>query len=154
MTAMTERFRTWLACVVGWDFVPIRFINSTPVGTEPHPTRYTRVACATLLLVLSQVSFAADKPTLKVPPGFEVVLFADDDLAHDIQCLTVDARGRITVAGNGEIKFLIDTDGDGIADRAELFATGPSSGVQGMYWHGPELLAVGGDGLTLYRAWP
>lgn len=93
----------------------------------------------------------AAEPMLKAPDGFDVQLFADDDLAHDVHCMTMDSRGRITVAGNGFIKILIDSDADGVADKAELFAEGPAIGVQGMYWHGPDLLAVGGEGLLRFR---
>lgn len=94
--------------------------------------------------------FAADS-ALKAPAGFDVRLFADDDLAHDIHSMTIDSRGQITVAGNGFIKILIDSDADGIADKSKLFAEGPTVGVQGMYWHGADLLAVGGDGLLRFR---
>lgn len=93
----------------------------------------------------------AAEPALKAPAGFNVALFADDDLAHDVHCMTIDSRGRITVAGNGFIKRLIDSDSDGVADKAELFAEGPAIGVQGMYWHGSDLLAVGGEGLLRFR---
>ena len=106
------------------------------------------------MLLGTQVSdrmLVAAEPTLKAPAGFDVKLFADDELAHDIHCMTIDSRGRITVAGNGYIKRLIDSDGDGVADQAELFAEGPAIGVQGMYWHGSDLLAVGGEGLLRYR---
>ncbi len=115
-------------------------------------TRSLVFACAILLWVSlgCGILFAAE-PALKVPAGFDVQLFADDDLAHDIHCLTIDSRGRITVAGNGFIKLLIDSDADGVADKAELFAEGPAIGVQGMYWHGSDLLAVGGEGLLRFR---
>lgn len=93
----------------------------------------------------------AAEPILKAPDGFDVQLFADDDLAHDVHCMTIDSRGRITVAGNSFIKLLIDSDADGVADKAELFAEGPAIGVQGMYWHGPDLLVVGGEGLLRFR---
>lgn len=96
-------------------------------------------------------SLVGAEPALKAPAGFDVDLFADDDLAHDIHCMTIDSRGRITVAGNGFIKILIDADADGVADKAELFTGGPAVGVQGMYWHGSDLLAVGGEGLLRYR---
>ena len=36
---------------------------------------------------------------LLVPEGFSVTLYADDDLAHDIYSLTIDAQGRVVVAG-------------------------------------------------------
>ena len=82
---------------------------------------------------------AADGAAIKAPDGFAVTLFADDDLAHDIHCLTIDSRGRITVAGLGYIKILTDTDADGVADQATLFAEPPPTGVQGMFWHGTPL---------------
>ena len=109
-------------------------------------------ACVLLLLLpLNGGSLLAAEPALKVPVGFDVRLFADDELAHDVHCLTIDSRGRITVAGNGFIKLLIDTDADGVADKAEIFAEGPAIGVQGMYWHGSDLLAVGGEGVLRFR---
>ena len=86
-------------------------------------------ACSLALLLWASLSggrLVAAEPALKAPAGFSVNLFADDDLAHDIHCMTIDARGRITVAGNGFIKLLIDSDGDGLADKAELFAEGPA----------------------------
>ncbi len=109
------------------------------------------VAVCWLTLSLTGVVCAAEAPALKALDGFAVTLFADDELAHDIHCLTIDARGRITVAGNGYIKILKDTDADGIADSATQFADAPATGIQGMFWHGSELLAVGGDGLLRYR---
>ena len=66
---------------------------------------------------------------LRVPDGFEVSLYADDALAHDIFSMTVDARGRVVVAGAGYVKVLHDTDGDGRADRATLFSSLPASGA-------------------------
>ena len=112
------------------------------------------MSCACLLVLWSPSNAnplaAADAP-LKAPAGFDVQLFADDNIAHDIHCLAIDSRGRITVAGNGYIKILIDSDADGVADKAETFAGGPAIGVQGMYWHGSDLLAVGGEGLLRFR---
>lgn len=115
----------------------------------------SRTLCTALAMLLWTSLCAghlvAAEPALKAPVGFEVRLFADDELAHDIHCLTIDSRGRIAVAGNGFIKLLTDSDADGVADKSELFAEGPAIGVQGMYWHGPDLLAVGGEGLLRYR---
>lgn len=88
---------------------------------------------------------------VQVPEGFEVTEFAGDDLAHDIYCLTHDAQGRVVVAGAGYIKTLIDTDGDGRADEAKLFANTPKSGAMGLYFYGRTLLAVGDAGLLRYR---
>lgn len=110
------------------------------------------LACAMLLCTnLRSGLLLAAEPSLKAPAGFDVQLFADDDLTHDIHCLTIDSHGRITVAGNGYIKILSDSNADGVADQSELFAEGPAIGVQGMYWHGSDLLAVGGEGLLRFR---
>lgn len=80
---------------------------------------------------------------LRVPPGFEIVQFADDDLAHNIYSLTIDAAGRVVVAGPNYVKRLLDEDGDGRADRAELFSELPVSGAHGMYFDGPHLICTG-----------
>jgi len=88
---------------------------------------------------------------LRVPKGFEVSRFADDSLAHDIYSMTIDAKGRVVVSGRGYIKILVDSDGDGTADKAVRFADGPKSGAQGMYFFGPDLLCTGDAGLIRYR---
>ena len=88
---------------------------------------------------------------LTVPDGFRAVEFAGDDLAHDVFCITHDAAGRVVVSGPGFVKRLIDDDGDGAADRAEIFADGPETGCQGMYFLGTDLLCVGDGGLLRYR---
>ncbi len=80
---------------------------------------------------------------LRVPPGFEVVQFADDELAHNIYSLTIDAAGRVVAAGPNYVKRLLDEDGDGRADRAELFSELPASGAHGMYFDGPHLVCTG-----------
>ena len=54
--------------------------------------------------------------SLVVPEGFEVTLYADDDLAHDIYSMTIDSRGRVVVAGAGYVRILHDRDGNGAAD--------------------------------------
>ena len=115
----------------------------------------SQVRAVCLLLAIVVTAFgdlcAADRAAIKAPDGFVVTLFADDDLSHDIHCLTIDSRGRITVAGLTYIKILTDTDADGIADSAALFVEPPPTGVQGMFWHGNDLLVVAGEGLLRYR---
>lgn len=93
---------------------------------------------------------AAD-PVLRAPTGFSVRLFADDDMAHDIYCMTVDSRGRVAVSGAGYVRLLHDDDRDGRADRATTFVDGPRTGAQGMYFDGTDLLCVGDGGLLRYR---
>lgn len=94
---------------------------------------------------------AAPSGKVTVPPGFEATVYADDHLAHDIFSMTIDAKGRVVVAGAGYVKVLLDTDGDGVADAARQFADGPKTGAQGMYFHGRDLICTGDGGLLRYR---
>lgn len=88
---------------------------------------------------------------MKVLEGFEVSLYADDDLCHDVFSMTVDAFGRIVVSGPGYVRILHDRDGDGKAEAATQFANGPASGSQGMYFYGRDLICTGDNGLWRYR---
>src|SRR5258707_1156865 len=72
---------------------------------------------------------------LKVPPGFKVTLYADQTLANDIYCMTLDDDGRVIVSSCGWVKRLIDSDGDGRADKSELVAN-TVSGAMGLCWWG------------------
>ena len=82
-----------------------------------------------------------------LPEGFEITLFADDSLAHNIFSLTIDADGHVVVAGPNYVKRLHDDDGDGRADRATLFSERPASGAHGMYFDGNDLICTGDHGL-------
>jgi putative membrane-bound dehydrogenase-like protein len=88
---------------------------------------------------------------LRVPAGFEVVEFADDKLATDIYCLTVDPRGRVLVSGRGYLRFLLDDNHDGRADRAIDFASVPKDGAMGLFWEGKSLYVTGDGGLRRFR---
>lgn len=85
-----------------------------------------------------------------MPEGFEVTLYADDELAHDIYAMTIDAQGRIVVSGAGYVRVLIDSDHDGKADTFSQFSDEPKSGAQGMYFHGRDLICLGDQGLQRY----
>jgi putative membrane-bound dehydrogenase-like protein len=84
------------------------------------------------------------------PDGFTVTHFADDGLASDIYCMTIDSQGRVVVAGRDYIRILVDSDSDGIADKAIDFAPAPPDGVQGMAFDGPHLYCSGGGGIIRY----
>ena len=118
--------------------------------------RRQRSGCCTagaglaFLIFATATSVGADALGLRVADGFEVSLYADDDLAHDIHCLTIDSLGRVVVSGPGYIRILIDQDGDGRADESRTFTATPR-GAQGMYFHGRDLLCSAGDGLIRYR---
>lgn len=83
----------------------------------------------------------------RVPEGFAVSLFADDELAHDIFALTFDAAGRPVVSGPGYVRALLDDDGDGRADRARDLPGAPESGAQGLCFVGGTLYFTGDKGL-------
>lgn len=88
---------------------------------------------------------------ISVPPGFEISLYADDDLAHDIYCMTTDSLGRIVVSGPGYVRILVDSDEDGLAEEARTFADGPKTGAQGMFFLGRDLFCIGDSGLMRFR---
>lgn len=102
-------------------------------------------------VALPLIGRAASSHGFRVPDGFEVSVFAGDDLAHDIFSMTTDREGRIVVASRGWIKTLHDTDNDGVADRAVVFAKFPQSGAQGMYFDDQGLIVSGDRGV---RRWP
>ena len=87
---------------------------------------------------------------LRLPPGFEVTEFAGSDLANDIYTLTIDSKGRVTVAGRGYVRILIDGD-KGKAVRALDFADGPKDGAMGLLWEDDSLFCTGDGGLRRYR---
>ncbi len=106
---------------------------------------------AAALGALGPVAAPADELGIRVPDGFEVSLYADDALAHDIFSMTIDARGRVVVAGRDYVKTLHDDNGDGRADRATLFSSLPASGARGMYFEGPDLICSGDNSVMRLR---
>lgn len=102
-----------------------------------------------IVLSVPQSVRAAEVP-LELPPGFRATLFAADNIAPSVQCMTTDSQGRIVVSGPGYIHTLIDADHDGIAESFEVFANGPASGAQGLCFDGSKLYSVGEDGIMLY----
>lgn len=94
---------------------------------------------------------SVQQPPIQVPAGFQVQHFADDDLAHDIQSMTLNAKGQVVVSGPGYVRTLIDSNQDGIAESYETFAEAPATGAQGMYFMGAHLLCSGDEGLQIFR---
>ncbi|HSI65006.1 MAG TPA: hypothetical protein VLE43_17905, partial [Candidatus Saccharimonadia bacterium] len=72
----------------------------------------------------------------RLPEGFACRLYADDDFAHDISCMTFDSQGRVVVSGPGYIKTLLAEkdapQGAPKAKQAVLFSSVPKSGAQGL----------------------
>jgi putative membrane-bound dehydrogenase-like protein len=104
-----------------------------------HARSIALTAIASICLAataLAQLPPEAELKTLKAPPGFEVSLFASEPLITNPAAIDVDTHGRVWVAeiqwyrGGAKnppadkIKVLEDTDGDGRADKATVFADG------------------------------
>ena len=87
---------------------------------------------------------------LRVARGFRVTQYASSDLANDIYAMTLDTRGNVVVTSQGYIKTLTDTDGDGEADTAKLFAPTPTGGM-GICFDGNDLYFCGDGFLSRYR---
>lgn len=100
----------------------------------------------TLLLLL----VFQEEPGIRLAKEFKATLVSDHALANDVYSMTLDARGRIVVSSQGWVKSLHDDDGDGRADRAELFAALPS-GAMGMSFDGNDLLVSSAGGLHRLR---
>ncbi|MGE3809739.1 MAG: hypothetical protein AB7K24_34160, partial [Gemmataceae bacterium] len=79
--------------------------------------RAARFSCFLILFVMPLLARADSvQHGLRVPDGFEVIEVAADKLANDIYCMTLDPAGRVTVAGAGYLRILVDDDNDGKAD--------------------------------------
>jgi putative membrane-bound dehydrogenase-like protein len=102
-------------------------------------------------------------PPLRVPAGFKATLFACDPLIEYPSAIALGPRpGSLFVAvdyltglGTGlerhdEVRLLEDTDGDGYADRATVFAGGLNS-VQGLAYHDGTLYVMHAPYLTALR---
>ena len=119
----------------------------------------TRLLPGSLLVVLlgaflSSPLSAADLVSvpelgLRIARGFRVSLYADNDLAPDIYAMTLDVHGRVVVTSQGWIKTLLDTDGNGVADTAQLFAPTKTGGM-GLCFDGNDLYFTGDGGFYRY----
>ena len=88
---------------------------------------------------------------VRVPDGFRVTMYADDDLASNIYSMTIDSAGRVVVAGPRYVRILHDRDGDGRAESFTEFSDRPSGGAQGLFFDGPDLLATGDGAMWRLR---
>lgn len=123
------------------------------------------IAC----LLASLTPLFAQEPTSKkqeplpiVPPEFAVTLFAKEPLVRQPCSLAFDARGRLYVGMGPQYRhpkpdtpgdsvvIISDADGDGVAEKAKVFATGFNC-VQGLAWHGRDLWVANAPDLTIVR---
>ncbi len=103
-----------------------------------------------VLALLVMGSLHAESP-FRVPQGFTITRFAGDDLTNDTWAMTISNDGRVAVSGPGYIKVLLDTDKDGVADRAEVVSD-KARNPHGLLWHGNDLLSVQPQGIFLHRS--
>jgi putative heme-binding domain-containing protein len=89
----------------------------------------------------------AEDPPFSVPDGFHVQQVADDALAHDCFCMTIDATGRPILSGPGYLRTLIDENGDGVFDRSIDWSREVKQGAQGLWLDGKTLYWVSDGGL-------
>jgi putative membrane-bound dehydrogenase-like protein len=140
------------------------------------PSRHCLLFPASLFVgVLLVASFNGDEPArtgphtekrfppLKVPAGFKATLFACDPLIEYPSAICIGPRrGTLFVAvdymtGLGteivrrdEIRLIEDTDGDGYADKATVFARGFNS-IQGLAYHDGTVYVMHAPFLTALR---
>jgi putative membrane-bound dehydrogenase-like protein len=102
----------------------------------------------------------ADLPI--VPDGFRVSIFAQEPMVYKPTSMCFDAKGRLFV-GQGpqypenyensptdSVYVFIDSNHDGVADKAQEFARGFNS-VQGLAWRGNDLYVANSPELTVVR---
>jgi putative membrane-bound dehydrogenase-like protein len=105
----------------------------------PHGLSLLAIGAVTILsapAARAQLAPEAELKTLRAAPGMQVALFASEPLVTNPAAIDVDTHGRVWVAeiqwyrGGAKnppadtIKVLEDTNGDGRADRATVFADG------------------------------
>lgn len=82
-----------------------------------------------------------------VPDGFVVSRVADDALAHDCFCMTLDGQGRPVISGPGYLRTLVDDNSDGTFDRAIEWTKSIKAGAQGLWFEKNTLYHVSDGGL-------
>lgn len=124
---------------------------------------HVRILFGLTLTAAAVAAATPDTPLLpSVPPEFSVQLYAREPLVRNPCAMAFDARGRLFVGQGPQyrnpkpdtpgdtIVLLIDTDGDGVADKAQTFARGLNC-VQGLAWHGRDLWVANAPDLTIVR---
>ena len=104
------------------------------------------ITCLLVEATLAQNEPQGDLP-FAVPDGFRVSRVADDALAHDCFCMTLDGQGRPVISGPGYLRTLVDQDNDGVFDRAIEWTKSIKAGAQGLWFEKSTLYYVSDGGL-------
>lgn len=112
---------------------------------------------------VGMVDVSADLQALPaVPEGYTVSLFASEPLVRQPCSMAFDARGRLFVGMGPQYRnpapdtpgdsvvIVTDENGDGIADKTHVFATGLNA-IQGLAWRGRDLYIANAPDLTIVR---
>ncbi len=130
--------------------------------TPPRHLLAARLLAGLSLLGSASSAFSAASLLPTAPPGVTVELFARDPLVRNPCAMAFDARGRLFVGQGPQyrnpkpdtpgdtVEILLDTDGDGLADKARTFARGLNC-IQGLAWHGRDLWIANSPDLTIVR---
>ena len=121
------------------------------------------IACQFPVWLVAQTDTGSDAKALPtVPAEFSIQFFAKEPLVRQPCSMAFDAKGRLFVGMGpqyrnpqpdtpGDSVVLVeDTDGDGIADKTKVFATGFNC-IQGLAWHGNDLWVANSPDLTVVR---
>jgi len=126
--------------------------------------------CAVLLPLLPLAAFAdsfelksADPHELpSVPAGYTVAVFAKEPLVRNPAAMAFDTQGRLFVCmgpqwrnptpetPGDEVRILLDSNDDGVADTTKTFASGFNC-VQALAWRGRDLWVANAPDLTVVR---
>lgn len=89
---------------------------------------------------------------LRIERGFQITQFSDEKLANDIWCMALNPRGEVVVSGNGYVATLLDSNGDGRADKRVDFAR-LKGGAMGIAFGdgGKQVLIMAEGWLSEYR---
>ena len=88
---------------------------------------------------------------LRIAPGFEISLFADQALAPDVYSMTVAPSGEVIISSRGYIKRLTDKNGDGRADGDVMIAESRAGAMGMLFVDRTTLLTSEGGSFNRYR---
>ncbi len=95
---------------------------------------------------LIQQGLAEDNAGMRLGPGLKCTVAASDNLVHDAFTLTTDDLGQPVVSGPGYIRTLIDSNSDGVYEKAVDWLR-VEQGAQGLWREGNQLYYVADGGL-------